>query len=187
MISLFIAAALTQNVVLSKFLGMCSFFEISKSEEGIWRTGISIVLITLLSSLTTYFIYYNVLVPSETGYLKTIVFILVILIFTKLLTIIVKYFFKISYELLGNYLPLIATNCAIFGVILLNISNEYTLLQVITYALGSSIGYILIIYVFETISDKMEKAPILRGFRGLPIALITLSIMALVFTRYIAG
>lgn len=186
-ISLFITSILTENIILSRFLGMCPFFGVSKQEKGTLGMGIAVILIVTLSSLTTYFIYYNVLVPSKTEYLKTILFILVIASFVQILDIIMKRFFKSLHKTLGIYLPLITTNCAVLGIVLLNIQNDYTILEVLAYSLGSSMGYMLVIYIFSTIRERMEHAPIIKSFRGLPIAFITAFIMALVFTRYIGG
>lgn len=187
LISIFITSILTENIILTKFLGMCPFFGISRSEKGALGMGLAVILVTFLSSLTTYFLYYQVLVPSDTEYLKTLVFILVMAGFVQLLDIILKRFAKKIHKLLGAYLPLIATNCAIFGVVLLNIASEYTLSQTITYSLGSSIGYLLVIYVFSGIRERLEYAPIPRSFRGLPIAFIIAFIMALIFSRYMGA
>lgn len=187
LISLFITSILTENIILNKFLGLCPFFGVSKKDGSTLGMGLAVVLVVTLSSLTTYFIYYNVLVPSNTEYLKIILFILVIASFVQLLEIIMKRFFKSLHSKLGIYLPLITTNCAVFGVVLLNIQKEYTLSEVLTYALGSSIGYMIVIYVFGTIRERLDHAPIIRGFRGLPIAFITAFIMSLVFARYIGA
>lgn len=187
LISLFITSVLTENIILSKFLGMCPFFGISKKEEGTLGMGIAVVLVVMLSSLTTYYIYYYVLVPSHTTYLKTILFILVIASFVQLFDIIIKRFFLKLHKLLGIYLPLITTNCAVLGIVLLNIQKEYAFSEVIIYSLGSSLGYMLIIYIFSTIRERLDTAPITRSFKGLPIAFITAFVMALVFARYIGG
>ncbi|MFA5407758.1 MAG: Rnf-Nqr domain containing protein [Bacilli bacterium] len=187
LISLFITSVLTENIILNKFLGMCPFFGVSQKEEGTLGMGLAVTLVVTLSSLTTYFLYYSILVPSDTEYLKTILFILVIASFVQLFEMITKKFFKSLHELLGIYLPLITTNCAVLGIVLLNIQNEYTLSEVLVYAIGSSLGYLLIIYIFGTIRDRIDHSPVIKSFKGLPIALITAFIMALVFTRYIGN
>lgn len=187
LISLFITSILTENIILNRFLGMCPFFGVSQDEKGTTGMGFAVTLIITLSSLTTYFLYYYVLVPSDTEYLKTITFILVIAAFVQLLEIIIKKYAPSLYNLLGLYLPLITTNCAVLGVVLINIQNEYDLPSVLTYSLGTSLGYFLVIYIFGTIRDRMSQSPIIKSFKGLPIALITAFIMALVFTRYIGA
>lgn len=187
LISLFVTSILTENIVLSKFLGMCSFFGISKNAKGTFGMGLAVTVVVTLSSITTYYLYYGILVPSHTEYLKTILFILVIASFVQLLDIIIKKYNKSLHELLGIYLPLITTNCAVLGIVLINIQNQYTIPQVLAYSLGSSIGYMIVIYIFGTIRERLDHAPIIKSFKGLPIAFITASIMALVFSRYIGG
>lgn len=184
LVSLFITSILTENIILSRFLGMCPFFGVSKNQKGTLGMGLAIILVVTLSSVTTYFLYYNVLVPSDAEYLKTILFILVIASFVQLLDIVIKRFFKSLHNTMGIYLPLITTNCAVFGIVLLNIQSEYSISEVLVYSLGSSTGYMLVLYIFSTIRERIERAPIIRCFRGLPIAFITAFIMALVFARY---
>ena len=111
--------------------------------------GLSVTLVITLSSIITYLLYYHILVPTNTTYLKTIIFILVIASMVQALVIIIKNKFKNIYDSLGIYLPLITTNCAVLGVVLLNITNNYTFLETIIYSLGSSIGFTLVIYVFS--------------------------------------
>lgn len=185
LVSLFVTSILVENIVLNKFLGLCPFFGLSNKEKGSLGMGLSVILVVTVSSLVTYFLYYNILVPSNTEYLKTILFILVIATFVQLLDIIIRKFFKSLHEVLGIYLPLITTNCAVFGIVLLNIQNDYTISEVLTYSLGSSIGFMMVIYIFSTIRERLEHAPIVRSFRGLPIAFIIASIMALLFARYV--
>ncbi len=185
LISLFLTSVFTQNIILYKFLGMCPFFGVSRREKSAFHMGAAVILVTTLSSLATYFIYHRILVPSKTEYLKTIIFILVIASFVQLLEIIIKRFFKSLGRLLGTYLPLISTNCAILGVVLLNISNEFNLIEMLVYSIGSSIGYMIVIYIFSTIREHLDRAPIIKSFKGLPIAFITAFIMALVFSRYV--
>lgn len=187
LVSLFITSILANNLILTKFLGICPFFGVSRKERGAIGIGFAIIIVVTLSSLVTYALYYYVLVPSNTEYLKTLVFIFVIAAFVQILEMIMKKFFKSLHKLMGIYLPLITTNCAVLGVILLNIQNDYTIFEVLAYSLGSSIGYMLVIYIFSTIREKMEKSPIISSFKGLPIAFITAFIMALVFARYIGA
>jgi len=185
LVALFFASVLTQNIVLSKFLGMCPFFGVSKNKKGAIGMGLSVIIVVMISSLFTYLIYYGLLVPYKITYLKNIIFILSIAVFVQMLELIIKKYLRSLYYLMGIYLPLITTNCAVLGIILLNIDNQYTLPEVMIYALGSSIGFTLVIYIFSTIRERLEKAPIIKSFRGLPIAFITASIMALLFSRYL--
>ena len=184
LISLFITSVLTENIVLTKFLGLRPFFGNSKKEKTALAMGLCVTLVTTLSSVITYFIYHLILVPTKTEYLSTLMFILVIASLVQLLVLIIKNKYKKLYKSLGIYLSLITTNCAVLGVVLLNINNNYNLLETIVYSLGSSIGFMLVIYVFSTIRERLEQSDIPKCFQGIPIALITASIMALIFERF---
>ncbi|MBP3921018.1 MAG: electron transport complex subunit RsxA [Bacilli bacterium] len=183
LISLFIASLLTENIVLTKFLGLCPFFGNSSRERVAVSMGICVTIITVLSSIITFFIYNFVLVPTGTVYLKTLMFILVIACLVQLLILIIKNKFKTIYKSLGIYLSLITTNCAVMGVVLLGVNNNYNLLETIVYSFGSSLGFFIVIYVFSTIRERLNNVP--DSFKGLPIAFITASIMALIFERFI--
>lgn len=184
LINLFITSLLSENIVLTKFLGLCPFIGNSKKESSAIAMGICVTLITTISSIITYFIYNYILVPTKTEYLKTLMFILVISSLVQLLILIIKNKYKKIYKSLGIYLSLITTNCAVLGVVLLNINNNYNLLETIIYSLGSSLGFMIIIYVFSTIRERLEQSPIPKSFKGIPIAFITASIMALIFERF---
>lgn len=183
LISLFITSILTENIVLTKFLGLCPFFGNSNKEKTAISMGICVTIITTLASIITYFIYNFVLVPTKTEYLKTLMSILVIASLVQLLILIVKNKYKKLYISLGIYLSLITTNCAVMGVSLLGINNSYTLLETFVYSLGSSIGFMIVIYVFSTMRERLKNVP--KAFEGIPIAFIIAAIMALIFERYI--
>lgn len=187
LISLFIVSILTENIVLTKFLGICPFIGTSNKEKNAVMMGIAVTSVVTLSSLITYLLYYYVLVPTDTIYLKTIVFILVIASLVQITEIIVRSKFKKLHEALGIYLPLITTNCAVLGTVLLNINNGFTLLEALVFSLGSGIGFTLVIYIFSTIRERLETSNVPKPFKGTPIALITAAIMALIFSRYIGG
>lgn len=184
LISLFITGLLTSNVVLNKFLGICPFIGTSKKSKNALDMGLSVMLVVTISSIITYLIYYNILVPTNTTYLKTIMFILVIASMVQLLEIILKRFFKNIYSALGLYLPLITTNCAVLGIALLNITNEYSFIEMLVYSISSSLGFTLVIYIFSTIRERIEECNVPESFKGTPIALIVAAIMALIFGRF---
>ena len=187
LISLFVMSILTENVVLTKFLGICPFIGNSNKEKNALMMGMSVTGVVTISSLITYLLYYYVLVPTDTTYLKTIVFILVIASMVQLTEMIIRNYFKKLHEELGIYLPLITTNCAVLGTVLLNINNSFTLLEALIYSFGSGVGFTLVIYIFSTIRERLETSNVPASFKGTPIALITASIMALIFSRYIGG
>lgn len=185
LINLFITSILTENIVLTKFLGICPFIGTSKKRKNAISMGLSVMLVITLSSIITYLLYHYLLVPTKTEYLKTILFVLVIASLVQLLEIILKRYMKPIYDMLGIYLPLITTNCAVLGIVLLNITNDYNFIEMIVYSISSSLGFTLVIYLFSSIREKIDNAPILKPLKGYPIALITAAIMALLFSRYV--
>lgn len=182
LISLLITSILTENIVLTKFLGLCPFFGNSSKEKTAISMGICITIITTISSIITYIIYHNILVPTKSEYLKTLTFILVISSLVQLLIIILKGKLPKIYKSLGIYLSLITTNCAVLGVNLLNINNNYSLPETIIYSLGSSIGFFIVIYVFSTMRERLNNVP--KSWQGIPIAFVIAAIMSLIFKRY---
>lgn len=184
LISLFFTVLLTENIVLTKFLGLCPLMGNAKKEENAYKMGLLVVFTTVLSSIISYFFYYKILLPTETTHLRTLVFIFTIASIVGSLEIIIKRTMPILYKSMGLYIPLITTNCAVLGVSILTIDNAFSFLETFVYSLGSSLGFLLVIYVFSTLRVKLENAPIAEGFKGTPIAFITLGIIALLFTRY---
>lgn len=184
LISVFISSVLMQNIVLSRFLGICPFIGTSKKEKNALNMGLSVLLVITLSSIITYSIYYYVLVPTNTTYLKTIMFILVIGILVQMLELILKSKMPTIYKTMGLYLPLITTNCAVLGTTLLNINSNFNFLEMLVFSFGSSIGFIIVIYIFSTLRERMDNVNVPAALKGVPIALITAGIMALIFARY---
>ena len=184
LIQIFITSILTENIILSKFLGICPFVGTSSKIKTASMMGLCVTCVVTLSSLITYFLYYYLLVPTDTTYLQTILFILVIASLVQITELLLKKYNKKIYNALGIYLPLITTNCAVLGITLLNISNEYTLLETLVFSLGSSIGFTIVIYVFANIREYLETKNIPACFKGYPIAFIIAAIMSLLFTRY---
>jgi len=187
LVSLFVVSLLTENIVLTKFLGICPFIGTSNKEKNAVMMGVAVTGVVTISSILTYVLYYYVLVPTDTAYLKTIVFILVIASMVQITEILIRNNFKKLYESLGIYLPLITTNCAVLGTVLLNINSEFTLLETLVFSFGSGLGFTLVIYIFSTIRERLETSNVPKSFKGTPIALITAAIMALIFGRYIGG
>ncbi|MEG1288003.1 MAG: Rnf-Nqr domain containing protein [Bacilli bacterium] len=184
LINLFITGLLTENIVLNKFLGICPFIGTSDKEKNAVSMGLSVFLVVTISSIITFLLYHYLLVPTKTEYLKTIMFILVIASIVQILEIILKRYFKNIHKTLGLYLPLITTNCAVLGITLLNITNNFNLIEVIVFSVSSSLGFTLIIYIFSTIRERLEKCNVPESFKGVPIALITAFVMALDFSRF---
>lgn len=181
--SIFTTALIAENVILTKFLGICSFLGTSNKEKNAIGMGISVTFVTLISTILTYLINKYILIPTNSTYLQTITFILVIACFVQITELIVKKYFVSLYKALGIYLPLITTNCAVFGIILNNAKLGYDFITAIVYALGSSLGFVLVLYIFSLLREKIENNDILPSFKGIPISLITAGIIALIFGR----
>lgn len=181
LISLFITSFLTENIVLSKFLGICPFMGTSNKEKSALGMGISVTIVVLLSSIITYGIYYFILKPTNTVYLMTIMFIMVIASMVQIISLVLKRYFKNLYQSLGIYLPLITTNCAVLGITLLNINMGYNFIEMLVFSLGSSLGFTLVIYIFASIREHLDGIP--KCFQGYPIAFIIAGIMAIIFGR----
>lgn len=178
---LFVATVFVHNIILSKFLGICPFLGVSKKRESALGMGIAVTFVIMIASIVAYLLYYYVLVPLDITFMRTIAFILVIASLVQFVEMVIKKFSPSLYKSLGVYLPLITTNCAVLGVALLNIDAEYTFVEMLVSSFGTSLGFTLIMYVFSAIREKLDVAPIPTAFKGIPIALITASIMAISF------
>lgn len=185
LINLFISSLLTENIILTKFLGICPFVGTSSKEKTAIGMGLAVTLVITISSIITYLIYYYLLIPTNTVYLQTVFFILVIAFLVQLLELLLKKYNSTLYRSLGIYLPLITTNCAVLGITLLNISNDYSFLEMLTFSIGSSLGFTLVIYLFSTIREYIENKNIPSLVKGYPIAFITAAIMTILFGRYL--
>lgn len=183
-ISLAIGSILVSNVVLANFLGICPFLGVSKRKKQAFGMGVAIIGVVFFSSLITYGLYKLVLVPLEIEYTNILVFILVIASLVQFAELLIKKYFPSLYKDFGVYLPLITTNCVVLGVTLNNITFDYNFLEMCVYSLSISVGYLLVIFIFSSIREHLEKAPIPKAFKGVPIALIAASFMALAFTGF---
>lgn len=184
LISLLISSILTENIVLTKFLGICPFMGTSDKEKNAIGMSLAVTLITILSSIITYLIYNYVLIPTNCEYLQTIMFIFVIACMVQAMLIIMKNKFRKLYNSLGIYLPLITTNCAVLGITLLNVNSDFSFIQMLIYTIGSCIGFSLVIYIFSIIRENLSN-DVPECFKGYPIAFVIAGIMALIFGRII--
>lgn len=182
---LFIAAVLVQNIVLVSFLGICPLLGVSKKTDSAIGMGLAVVFVVMVSSALTWVIYHTLLVPFDLVFMRTIVFILLIATLVQFVEMVIKKFMPALYRSLGVFLPLIVTNCAVLGAALLNITNELGFIQSMVNALGISLGFMLVIYVFATLRMRLEIANVPRGFKGVPIALITVALMAMAFVGFL--
>ena len=176
-----ISSMLIDNVVLSRFYGICPFLGVSKKVKSSLGMGLAVVFVIMLATLICWPLYNYVLVPAGVAYLDTVAYILVIASLVQLVGLFIKKYSPSLYKSLGIYLPLITTNCAVLGVAQGNTDQGLTFLNSIANGLGTSIGFLLIIVVFSAIRVRLETSNVPKAFKGLPIALITAAIMALAF------
>jgi len=185
LLTLAFTSFLVQNIILSQFLGICSFLGVSNKRSKALGMGLAVFFVITLSGIVTWLIYYKILEPGGLTFMRTIVFILVVAAMVQILEMAIKKFSPLLYGSLGVYLPLITTNCAVLGVALLNIQNNFTLTETIVFSAFTSLGYTAVIIVFSYIREQMLKAPIPEGFKGIPSGLIAASIMALLFKGFV--
>lgn len=179
-----LSAMLTDNFVLAKFMGICPFLGVSKKLDSASGMGIAVTFVMICATAVTYPIHHFVLVPNELAYLDTVVFILVIALFVQLVETAMKKMLPPLYKSLGVYLPLITTNCAVLGVTVLNIDNNFSFLQSIVNALGGGLGFMLALIIFSGVRKKMEYADIPETFKGVPATLIAASIVSVSFMGF---
>lgn len=181
--AILLAGILTNNMVLSKFLGICPFLGVSKKVNTAFSMSIAVTLVMVIATAVTWPIYNYLLYPKFT-YLETIVFILVIAAIVQLIEIFLKKYIKPLYEALGIYLPLITTNCAVLGITMLNIQDELTYIQSLFNALAAGLGFMLAMVLFAGVRKKLETADIPEFLKGLPITLIAAALVALSFSGF---
>lgn len=176
-----LSAVFINNYVLSKFLGICPFLGVSKKLNQAAGMSIAVIFVMLMATAVTYPIQKYLLDPNNLGYLQTIVFILVIASLVQLIEIILKKYIPSLHKSLGVYLPLITTNCAVLGVTILNITENYTFVQSMVNSLGSGLGFFLAMVMFAGVRSRIEGADVPKAFQGLPITLVAASITSLSF------
>lgn len=182
---IFIGAAFVNNFVLTQFLGMCPFFGVSRKTESALGMGISVLFVMTLASALTHPFYHFVLVPLKIEYLQTIVFILIIASIVQFVEVFMKKMFRALYAMLGIYLPLITTNCAIFGVTLINIKDNYNFGETMINSIGAGTGFLLALVLLAAIREKYDNHPdVPYIFQGFPLALFSAGLMSIAFMGF---
>lgn len=184
MMIILLTGILTDNFVLSKFLGICPFLGVSKTTSGSLGMGCAVTVVMVLATAVTWPLYYLFLEPMGLTYLNTILFILIIALFVQLVEMLLKKYIPALYKSLGVYLPLITTNCAVLGVTLLNLENGYNFLESIVCALGGGIGFLVAMLIFSGVRGRLEKCNVPKAFQGVPITLVAASIVSLSFVGF---
>ncbi|EKT63238.1 electron transport complex subunit RsxA [Providencia burhodogranariea] len=181
---LFIGTVLVNNFVLVKFLGLCPFMGVSKKLETAIGLGFATAFVMTLASISSWLMDTLILVPLDLLYLRTLSFILVIAFVVQFTEMVVRKTSPTLYRLLGIFLPLITTNCAVLGVALLNINQSHTFLQSAIYGFGAAVGFSLVMVLFAAIRERLAVANVPAPFRGSSIGLITAGLMSLAFLGF---
>jgi len=184
MILLLIASALVNNVVLSQFYGLCPFLGVSKQVKTAFSMGAAVIFVITIASAVASLIYTFILTPLDLTFLKTIVFILVIAGLVQFVEMFLKKYSPALYSALGVYLPLITTNCAVLGVALTNVQEEYGFVSSVLNGVGTSIGFLIAIVILAGIREKLAVDKVAKPLQGMPIVLFAAALMAIAFSGF---
>ena len=181
---LFVGAALVNNIVLSRFLGICPFMGVSKSTETAIGMSLSVAFVMTISSAVSFLIDKYILVPLSLEYLRTIVFILIIASLVQFVEMVIEKTLPELYSGLGIYLPLITTNCAVLGVALLNVQFQYNFIEMLIFSFGTAAGFGLALILFAGLRERMAYSTVPKYFQGMPIVFIMAGILSLAFMGF---
>lgn len=184
LLAILLTAMITQNFTLAKFLGICPFLGVSKKLNTAVGMSVAVIFVMVLATAVCYPINTFILVPNGMEYLQTIVFILVIAALVQTVEVFLKKYVKGLYNALGIYLPLITTNCAVLGVVILNVDNNYNFVTSIVNSLGGGLGFMLAMIMFAGVREKMEHCDIPKGLQGLPITLFAAALTSCSFLGF---
>ena len=179
-----LGAILINNFIFSQFLGCCPFLGVSKKMDTAAGMGMAVIFVMGLASAMCWVINEWVLMPLDLGYLQTLAYILVIAALVQFVEMFLKKGMPSLYNALGIYLPLITTNCAVLGVVLLNTQNSYNFIESVVYGVTGGIGFLVAIVLFASIREKLRFAEYPKAFEGFPIALVTAGLLALAFMGF---
>ena len=181
---LIVGAVLVNNVVLVRILGLCPFMGVSKKLETALGMGAATTFVLTLATGASYVIDHFLLIPFELDYLRTISFIVTIAAIVQLTEMVIQKTSPVLHQVLGIYLPLITTNCAVLGVPLLNVANRYNFVESLLFGAANAIGFSLVLVLFAGIRERIDGADIPVPFRGVAIALVTAGLMSLAFMGF---
>lgn len=183
-ILIIVSAVFVSNIVLNQFLGICPFIGVSnKVETAIGMTG-AVTFVMVIATVVTYLLWVYVMVPLGLEFTRTITFILVIASLVQLVEIILKKVSPSLYQALGIFLPLITTNCAVLGVAVLTVQNDYNLLQSVFFAIGNALGFGLALILFSAIREQLDLLNVPKAMKGVPISFIVAGMLALAFMGF---
>ena len=183
LVAIMLTTIFTQNFVLSKFLGICPFLGVSKKKDTAIGMSAAVIFVMLLATIVCYPL--NVLLEKNGfEYLQTLVFILVIAALVQFVEIVMKKYMKPLYNSLGIFLPLITTNCAVLGLVTLNVQEDYNFIESIFNALGAGFGFMLAMIMFSAIRERMEGNDVPKFWQGLPITLVAAALVTCTFLGF---
>ena len=181
--SIALGAILVENFILVQFLGICPFMGVSKKMDTATGMGLAVIFVMALASIVCYLVNL-ILIQLDLEYLQTLAFILVIAALVQFVEMFLQKSMPSLYEALGIYLPLITTNCAVLGVVLLNVQENYNFIESVTYGVSGGVGFLLAIVLFASVRERCEFADYPKAFEGFPIALISAGLIALAFMGF---
>ena len=184
LLSLALGAILVNNFIFAQFLGICPFMGVSKKTDTAVGMGLAVTFVMGLASAVCYPINKYLLQPNGLEYMQTIAYILVIASLVQFVEMFLRKAIPTLYEALGIYLPLITTNCAVLGVVLLNTQNNYSFIFSLAYGVTGGLGFLLAIFLFASVRERLEFSKCPKSFEGFPIALITAGLIALCFMGF---
>lgn len=179
-----VSAIFINNIVLSRFLGICPFLGVSKSMSTAVGMGGAVLFVMTVSTIVTFLIYHYLLVPLGIAYLQTVAYILIIAFLVQVVEIVLKKVSPDLYQALGVFLPLITTNCTILGVAILVIQNSFSLMESTVFAIANALGFTLAIVIFSSLREYIEATDLPPAMRGVPAALITAGILSMAFMGF---
>ena len=184
LLAITLGAVLANNFIFSQFLGICPFLGVSKKIDTAIGMGVAVTFVMGLASAVCFAVNNFVLVPFDLEYMQTVAFILVIASLVQFIEMFLQKAMPTLYTALGVYLPLITTNCAVLGVVLLNIQSNYNFIESVVYGITGGIGFLVAIVLFASIRERLVFAEYPKSFEGFPIALVTAGLMALAFMGF---
>ena len=184
LLAITLGAVLANNFIFSQFLGICPFLGVSKKVDTAIGMGLAVTFVMGLASAVCFLVNNLILIPLDLGYMQTVAFILVIASLVQFIEMFLQKAMPSLYTALGVYLPLITTNCAVLGVVLLNVQSNYNFISSVVYGVTGGIGFMVAIVLFASIRERLVFADYPKSFEGFPIALVTAGLMALAFMGF---
>jgi electron transport complex protein RnfA len=182
--AIFMEGLFIKNFLIIQFLGLCSFLGVTKDTKSAAGMSGAVIFVMTMASIVSYSIYNFILVPLDLVFLRLISFIVVIAALVQLVEFVIRKNIPSLYRSLGIYLPLITTNCAVLGVVLLNVMNEYTFLQSIVFGVSAGLGYTIVMIMMSSIREKTTILPVPSAMRGLPQAFLIAAMLSMAFVNY---